>query len=436
MDKEKWIKDIESKMDGFEMPPPQGLWEDIERQVHPELAKSKIVRMHHRRTWTAAAVLAGTLVTGGGVWFASHQEDSPVSPSTLRTQVAQTKDGGSQQPSEVNTTQEASQQKDETVHIIKSYHMNDVFLQTTGKDTLPTTEPQKTVDIAEQVEQKTASEPAQKSTSQPTQKTQGKQPTRREGSYTSPSWDDQPLLASRQPREDKVSVALTASNFMSSSSQRSGYGELMVGSVWQGNDNGEENEGNDASDDFGALDEVILGNYTRQTYTKKKHRQPIKIGLSVNYRLSDRWAVGTGLTYSYLSSELTSGSDGAYYTTQQKLQYVGIPLNLSYTFYHHKRWSLYGTTGGMIEKCVKGKSSTAFIINGNEIDCQSDEIKEKRLQYSVGAAVGVQAEIVDHVGFYLEPGISYHFDNHSEVVNIYKDKPLNFSIGLGFRYSF
>ena len=131
-----------------------------------------------------------------------------------------------------------------------------------------------------------------------------------------------------------------------------------------------------------------------------------------------------------------SGTDDSHYTTYQKLQYVGIPLNVNYTFYQHQKWSVYGTTGGMVEKCVRGKSTTEFTVGGKQQAVQYDDVKEKRLQYSVGVALGVQAKIADHVGFYLEPGVSYHFDNRSNVTNIYKDTPLNFSLGLGFRYSF
>lgn len=89
-----------------------------------------------------------------------------------------------------------------------------------------------------------------------------------------------------------------------------------------------------------------------------------------------------------------------------------------------------------MEKLVKGKSTTDFTVNGKEETPQNDDVKEKKLQYSVNAAVGVQANVADHVGLYIEPGISYHFDNHSDVTNIYKDTPLNFSLGLGLRYSF
>ena len=48
-------------------------------------------------------------------------------------------------------------------------------------------------------------------------------------------------------------------------------------------------------------------------------------------------------------------------------------------------------------------------------------------------AAGVEYNITPSVGLYLEPGVTHHFDNHSSVENIYKDKPWNFSLNFGFR---
>ena len=430
MDDKKWMNDIRRKMDGFEMPPPEHLWEDIERQVNTGFAEHKTVGLHRRRTWMAAAVMAGALVMGGGVWLSTHQDGGSVSQSaTPRPALANTpgtSGSSSSQTAETSLTQ------------ANGTHFAQIYQSKNGSHAVPTgmegdsdavsTGLEVIVDKG-QKEPEIAPAPSGKETPQ------RNQPARQTDVYDSRSWDNT-LLASNHSDGDRFSVSVTAAGLMGSNNQQGGYGELLAGSVWQDEAADGVKSDNGSSNDYGSLEEVIAGTNNREVYTKKKHRQPVKVGVSVNWRLSDRWTVGTGVTYSYLSSELTSGTDDSHYTTHQKLQYVGIPLNVSYTFYQHKRWSVYGTTGGMVEKCVKGKSSTDYIVGGKLESTQYDDVKEKRLQYSVGAAVGVQAKIADHVGFYVEPGVSCHFNNHSDVTNIYKDTPFNFSLGLGFRYSF
>ena len=54
---------------------------------------------------------------------------------------------------------------------------------------------------------------------------------------------------------------------------------------------------------------------------------------------------------------------------------------------------------------------------------------------SVNAAAGVQFNVLDNIGIYAEPGVSYHFDDGSSLQTIYKEKPLNFNLNFGVRYT-
>jgi len=63
----------------------------------------------------------------------------------------------------------------------------------------------------------------------------------------------------------------------------------------------------------------------------------------------------TGLVYTYLSSNLTAGG-AAYYTQNQQLHYLGIPLKLNWNFLKKRYFNLYLSGGGMLEKCVHGRT--------------------------------------------------------------------------------
>lgn len=161
---------------------------------------------------------------------------------------------------------------------------------------------------------------------------------------------------------------------------------------------------------------------------KAHHAQPVKVGISVGYSLTDRWAVNTGVTYSYLSSDFTA--DGEPKQTQ-KLHYVGIPLSASYSLLKSRKAEVYVTAGGEVEKLVKGTVSSENSLSEN----RNEKVKEHRPQFSAKAALGGAYHFTPALSVYAEPGVSYYFDNHSSVINVYKDRSTSFSLNVGVRYT-
>lgn len=159
---------------------------------------------------------------------------------------------------------------------------------------------------------------------------------------------------------------------------------------------------------------------------KAKHRHPFKVGLSLRYKLGNRLSVQSGLNYSYLQSDLTHVNGVSETTERQRLHYISVPVSLSYSFVRTKRVDVYATGGAEVGKLVSGKRED----NGS-----SASVSEHRLQYSVNAAVGAAYDFGSGVSAFVEPGVSHYFNNHSDVVNYYKDKPTNFSLNVGLRLS-
>ncbi len=181
----------------------------------------------------------------------------------------------------------------------------------------------------------------------------------------------------------------------------------------------------------------FLSNYTReQVYTNVKHHQPITFGLTLRYNFNERWSVSSGLTYSLLSSELYSGNGNYYYDDRQTLHYIGIPVNIAYTFWQNDKISTYISTGGLVEKNVAGRLTSNYYLD-NQLEISTKEkIRSKELQWSVNAAMGLGYQISNNIGLYAEPGISYYFRNSSELETIYRDNPLHFNLRLGLRFTF
>ena len=169
------------------------------------------------------------------------------------------------------------------------------------------------------------------------------------------------------------------------------------------------------------------------------HKIPVKVGLTARYNITGRLGLETGLTYSILSSSVKTGNSETgknWSTGSQTLHYLGIPLNISFNILNSRYVNIYVTGGGMMEKSISGSIKTDEYVDGKFDRTLTTKISPKGLQWSVNAAAGIQANILPQLGFFVEPGVSHHFKNGSRVRSIYTDKPTDFSLGFGLRYSF
>lgn len=152
------------------------------------------------------------------------------------------------------------------------------------------------------------------------------------------------------------------------------------------------------------------------------HKQPISFGLSVRRNLKHGFSLETGLVYTYLASDVTF--KGVFYPDgEQHLHYLGIPIRANWNFVDRQSFVAYLSAGGMVEKCIWGTlGGDKYIVDP--------------LQFSVMASVGVQYNISQRVGIYVEPGFSYFFDDGSEAVTIRKENPRNFTLQGGIRLTY
>lgn len=192
-------------------------------------------------------------------------------------------------------------------------------------------------------------------------------------------------------------------------------------------------------DDVIWADNPLLGigifNQGKSVKTEYKHRLPVRIGLNVAYRLTDRLSVESGVSYTRLSSDMKDGTKDNYSSGSQKLDYIGVPLNVKYRAFAYRRLSLYASAGLLTEKCVSGKTTHEYVISGEKKKRETEDVAAKPWQLSVNAALGAQFDVLSNVGVYVEPGVSYYFDDRSQLSTIYKEKPLNFNLNLGVRYT-
>lgn len=159
------------------------------------------------------------------------------------------------------------------------------------------------------------------------------------------------------------------------------------------------------------------------------HHQPIRLGVSVRYGLDKRWSLESGLTYTYLVSDITHTVMGISYQIEQRLSYLGVPLNVNYLLWGTPHLNVYASAGGMVETMVKGKRK-------NEENDINERVGHQPLQFSVQGAAGLEYMPGGNLSIYAEPGLAYHFANHGSIPTFYQDKPFSFNLNLGLRFTF
>lgn len=245
-----------------------------------------------------------------------------------------------------------------------------------------------------------------------------------------PSENDNPVLKTRRRG---FSFGLLTSNVAGSRSSVSKYAALY-GSTVTKQIHGFSETRADFPDSQGYAD-VMQSNSSNEISSTVKNWQPIQVGVSVAYSFTDRLSIESGLTYSCLVSDLSSGTPSGNYDIRQTLHYIGLPLALRYDFLKIKGFSLYASAGGQMEKCVAGKTRTDYFVEGKKVSSENGRIMVEPLQWSVNAYVGAQYSFNRLVGLYIEPGAAYYFRNSSPVNCIYSERPFNFSFRAGLRFS-
>lgn len=170
--------------------------------------------------------------------------------------------------------------------------------------------------------------------------------------------------------------------------------------------------------------------------SKSEHKRPVRFALMVSYPVSGTFSLEAGAMLTTLRSTFSSEAGRTLTETGQTLMYVGVPLNVTASLVDTRWFSLYLSGGGMAEKCVSGKSVTTETLAGiKQGNGAKKNLTVKPLLWSLNASAGLQANLTRNIGLYVEPGLNYHFDDKSDVQTIYKDKPFDFMLTFGARFS-
>ena len=430
--KRNWKEDIHDRLGNFETDAPDGLWEAI----HQRMAQTEPAQTEKRQTpfvlqpalrRTACAAAACLALVAGYQYFA---------------------DGGKETVSGVKVAQGGVADIPTSRYVAKNAvaPAATVYAQTQNSPAVlqPNGRVEQTADAIAQPTKN--SESAQISTSQHLNPSTSQHPNTSTPQHLNPS-TPQPLNPSTSQPHNPSTSLLAYTSADNSRGRHEGAAARWTLSTSAMTGMGASSVTNSTAtyveavgpDDVIWADNPQLGigifNQGKSVKTEYKHRQPVRVGLNVAYRLTDRLSVESGVSYTRLSSDMKDGTKNNYSSSSQKLDYIGVPLNVKYRAFGYRRLSVYASAGLLTEKCVSGKTTHEYVISGEKKKHEAEDVAAKPWQLSVNAALGAQFDVLRNVGVYVEPGVSYYFDDRSPLSTIYKEKPLNFNLNLGVRYT-
>ena len=165
---------------------------------------------------------------------------------------------------------------------------------------------------------------------------------------------------------------------------------------------------------------------------KAHHYRPQTFSLSLNKQLSSHWTFGTGLTYTRMKSDFESEFHGATLLKTQKIDYVGIPLQLTYRIWSKGRFNAYTTGGVTFEMPVHSSLDKKYILTSDSSYTLKGDIKP-RYQWSVNLGIGVQYRLFKPFSLYLEPNMFYYFGNGSGLETYRTEHPFIITVPFGLR---
>lgn len=414
--KRNWKEDIHDRLGNFETDAPDGLWEAI----HQRMAQTERAQAEKRQTpfvlqpalrRTACAAAACLALVAGYQYFADGGKETASGVKVAQGGVA---DISTNRYVAKNAVAPAATVYAQTQNSPAVLQPNGRVEQTADAIALPTQNSESAQISTPQHLNPSTSQPHNPSTSQP----------------LNPSTS---LLAYTPADNSRGRHEGAAARWTLSTSATTGMG---ASSVTNSTATYVEAVG---PDDVIWADNPQLGigifNQGKSVKTEYKHRLPVRVGLNVAYRLTDRLSVESGVSYTRLSSDMKDGTKDNYSSGSQKLDYIGVPLNVKYRAFGYRRLSVYASAGLLTEKCVSGKTTHEYVISGEKKKHEAEDVAAKPWQLSVNAALGAQFDVLRNVGVYVEPGVSYYFDDRSPLSTIYKEKPLNFNLNLGVRYT-
>ena len=404
--KEQWTKDLQQKMNGFEVPTiPEGLWENIDAALEtgeqPTNTQHLTPNTQHltpnTRYWRkACAAILLLLAIPTALYMLYNKEDEI-------TVAEQEKNAPFQEISSSKGAMPEETETSPTLSTPSAKHIAKAIVQKTiiAESTIANGSNSAVEEQVNKVEEVNQDSPI---TKQPEKKVSTPSATPK-GTHEEPvnNYGEEDLTINKKHQENRLYLAMNASGI--------NFSGDMTTTDYMMND-GHYSIGND-----------LINKSNEIPYNEETHHRPISIGLQVGIPVAKDWSIVTGLTYTYLHSEMKGNTGLTYVYTDQKLHFVGVPVQMNYQLYNNRHCNIYLGAGGRADIGVSGKTN------------HESKLSHLPVNYSLKAAAGVQVNLFKSLNIYAEPTIQYNIPGSTRYKTYYTEHKTMFDLQLGVRFT-
>ena len=164
----------------------------------------------------------------------------------------------------------------------------------------------------------------------------------------------------------------------------------------------------------------------------ERHQRPVTVGLSVGKQLGERWYFGTGVSYTRLNSEFESAFHKGRIQKRQRIDYVGLPLRLTYRVWQNGRFNVYATGGATFEWPVRATQNKAYIESADSVTPLRTHFSAP-CQWSMQMGAGVEYRLVRPFTLFVEPSVTHYFGTGTPVRTYRTEHPWSVAVPFGIR---
>lgn len=415
--KELWAEKLKEKLQGHEAEQiPEDLWAGIEKELNA--AEQTVPFYKKKYTWSAAAVVLLIILGGSAALYLQKDSSDLVAETTeillQETSVQEIVQKDESVPVKAMPTQAPAKatKKTQLTFVQSKYEEETAAPETESQEPLKEAEPNETESQEKENAVTVETAPSKK----------------QEESHVFPPTDNyrkqQPTGKSRNSK--KITLAFTASGINPPTIDLRGgdFDDLQEsinpGDQWSDQMTGspgdkDKDKDKDKNQNQGISAPILDKNQplTRAGLSKEdpvveeNHRRPITIGLQVGIPVSAKWWLTTGLSYTYMKSEIRHRSGK---TSMQELHFVGIPASLNYSLYKDEKWHIYAGAGGRMDM-------------------------GKTVYFSLSATPGIQYQLKNGLSLYAEPALQYNLPSSEKFHTYFTTHKWMGDLHVGLRWT-